>query len=245
MKDFSKELSPDEIKIKQQFWKDLYIKECEKCHGTGFYLEDGYSIECNCHKKAIACANLELEGFGKKFLMYDFDTIPDTQFKQECLAYYKKFPTYYTQGKGLFIIGGSGRGKTTLLTVIVKSIMMKQFRAKYHFNAKFFLYDELVRLSYDSSKFTEFTNVIKYTDLLVLDNIGSETGLKTANRSSVYLLENILRIRDANLLPTFISTNLDAKGFIDDYSKNIFSFIQSNSVMIRASGINIREENID
>ena len=133
----------------------------------------------------------------------------------------------------------------SLLTIIAKSIMMKQFRAKYRFNAKFFLYDELVRLSYNSAKFTEFTNIIKYTDLLVLDNIGSETGLKTANRSSVFLLENILRMRDANLLPTFISTNLDAKGFIENYSKNIFSFIQSNSVMIRAAGINIREENID
>ena len=239
-------LTPDEKESERRYWENKLVKNCPLCHGTGWKESPKGLIECGCHKRMNVYTEMVNNGFGKAYLNYDFTTGTNTAFNQACLAYFKKFPSYYDEGIGLFLFGNHGRGKTVMETVIAKEVMLRMNpNNQNNFNMKFFLYDDLVRLSYSSSNERELENIIKHTSLLVLDNIGSETGLNTANKSSVNLLENILRNRSMMLKPTFMSTNFDMEDLPSMYSQVIFDLIRNKFKIIFADGKDIRKDEAD
>ena len=180
-----------------------------------------------------AVVECELNGFGKAYLNKKINSGHLQTLIQE---YFNNFLEYEKQGKGLFIFGKANTGKTIAVHILAKNI----FQAKNplllnSYNIRFFLYDDLVRLSLSDKSFTLLESIIKRPNILVLDNIGSETGLYTQARSSVSLLENILRNREMLGKLTWITTNIDINEINNIYTKSINNIIQRNCKLICSS----------
>jgi len=180
-----------------------------------------------------ALVECELNGFGRAYLNKQMNNSHLQKFIQE---YFNNFLEYERQGKGLFIFGKANTGKTIAVHTLAKNI----YRAKNPlllnlYCIRFILYDDLVRLSLSDKSFTILETIIKLPEILVLDNIGSETGLYTQARSSVSLLDNILRNREMSGKLTWITTNIDINEISNIYTKSINDIIQRNCKLICSS----------
>ena len=174
----------------------------------------------------------ELNGFGRAYLKRKLE---QGHLQTSIQDYFKNFPKYEIDNTGLFIFGGFNTGKTIATTVLAKNIVMKKNPLLLgEFSCKFFLYDDLVRLALDGN-FSTLEPIIKQTDILVLDNIGNETGLRTQAKSSVSLLENILRNREMRDKITWITTNIDLDKISSVYNEVIASIIKRTSKLISSS----------
>ena len=209
------------------FWQGQYIKKCKVCGGSAFLLDR--NKKCVCANKCNASYQLELNNFGRKYLL---SNISDSKIKNEITKYYSNFLDYYADGKGLLIFGKHGTGKTLAVHVLAKNIMEHILDAVPNFSIHFFLYDDLVRFSYDDKSFIQLEKLIKKTNVLILDNVGNETGLKTQARSSVSLLENILRNREMIGKPTIITTTVSPNDLKQLYSEPILQIIRRNNLLV-------------
>lgn len=213
-----------------QYWTNLYVTDCPQCHGTGKKSDQSM---CDCVIKANTSANLEINGFGKKYLKLPLNNM---QIKEKLNEYLKEFPTYLQDGKGLYIFGKHATDKTLALTALARKIMAIENPLGINmFSIRFFLYDDLVRFSYDDKSFIALETIIKKTNILVLDNIGVETGLYTSARSSVSLLENIVRNREMRGLPIWITSTLSKSKLAEVYNESIMSILSKNNIFICSS----------
>ena len=220
----------NEKQLITQYWNDFYMAKCPLCHGSGRVSD---SVVCSCSIQANSSANLEINGFGRKYLKA---SLTNGLLKQKLNEYLKEFPTYCNTGGGLYIFGSHNTEKTVALTVLAKKIMAVENPLGLNgFSIKFFLYDDLVRFSYDDKSFTALESIIKKTNILVLDNIGVETGLYTTARSSVALLENIIRNREMRGLPIWITSTLPKGKLEEVYNSSIASIITKNNFIICSS----------
>lgn len=180
-----------------------------------------------------ALSECELNGFGRAYLNKKLNS---GHLQKNIQEYFNNFPEYEKQGKGLFIFGKANTGKTIAVHVLAKNIYQAKNPLLLHlYCIRFVLYDDLVRLSLSDKSFTALEVIIKQPEILVLDNIGSETGLYTQARSSVSLLENILRNREMSGKLTWITTNIDMNEISNIYTKSINNIIQRNCKLICSS----------
>ena len=180
-----------------------------------------------------ALVECELNGFGRAYLQ---KAILPGQIHKVIQEYFSNFLNYEHNGKGLFIFGAANTGKTIAVHVLAKNIFMSKNPLLLNsYTIRFFLYDDLVRLSLSDKSFTNLETIIKQPNILVLDNIGSETGLYTQARSSVSLLDNILRNREMAGKLTWITTNIDINNLNTVYTKSINNIIQRSCKLICSS----------
>ena len=180
-----------------------------------------------------ALVNCEINGFGRAYLNKKLES---GHLQKTIQEYFNNFVAYEKQGTGLLIFGQSNTGKTIAVTILAKNIIMiKNPLLLNHYNIKFFLYDDLVRLSLSDKSFTTLESLIKQPDILVLDNIGNETGLYTQARSSVSLLDNILRNREMSGKLTWLTTNIDIENISNIYTTAIYNIIKRNCKLICSS----------
>lgn len=175
----------------------------------------------------------ELNGFGRAYLR---KTLQPGHLQQSIQSYFNNFVNHEQQGQGLFIFGSANTGKTIAVTVLAKNIMMiKQSLSLNYYDIYFCLYDDLVRLALSDKSFTALETIIKQPDILVLDNIGNETGLYTQARSSVSLLDNILRNREMSGKLTWLTTNIDLENINTIYTAAICNIIKRTCKLICSS----------
>ena len=78
----------------------------------------------------------------------------------------------------------------------------------------------------------EEINKIKSREFLCIEEIGKENDTKVA----VNVLEDLLRYREDNSLPTIICTNLSPKVIKERYGNSIYSLLKGNCVPIKVTG---------
>lgn len=111
-------------------------------------------------------------------------------------------------GKGLFLHGNFGSGKTFLISAMFNEL------AKSGVKSAIVYWPEYLRSlkdSFQSNTSDEFKNKfsdVKYANLLLIDDLGAE-GVSTWNRDEI--LGTILQYRMQQNLPTFITSNLNIK----------------------------------
>ena len=221
------EYSEHEKLVIAEFWHNHYTSQCPKCHGLGRV----DNIVCSCTKLANVSSNLEQNGFGRKYLMGKLTN----QYLMNLLTnkYLNHFSAYLNEGKGLFLCGPHDTQKTLATTILAKTIMNVENPLNMNsFSIKFFLYDDLVRFSYDDKSFIALDSIIKKTNILVIDSLGAEIGLKTVNKSSVSLLENILRNRTTRGLITWITTDQLSSDIKTNYNVPIYKIINRDCLII-------------
>ena len=152
------------------------------------------------YKKNITCFDLPKEiseaSFSKVYR--------DDNKRLPIFKYFKEFMDSYLKdkkGKGLYLSGSFGSGKTYLVAALFNEL------AKKNISSALVYYPELLRSLKSSfgSDYEEKFDFIKTVPLLLLDDIGAEN---TTSWSRDEVLGPILQYRMEEELPTFFTSNL-------------------------------------
>lgn len=209
------------------------IYSCKKCSDTGIINGEW----CDCVKKiARKYAADELNERSPlklcSFADFDLSLYPDKPASEDnprrimtdnfnfCLKYAEEFSGH---GKGVFMIGKTGLGKTHLSLAIAARVIEQDFCAVY------ISAPELVR-TVDNEQFGRSSgdtlSVIADCDLLILDDLGAEN----SNERSASLLYEVINGRISRSLPIIVSTNYSINELHTHYNDRILSRLFSMNV---------------
>lgn len=175
-------------------------------------------------------------GIKKRYLSRTIDSFSVTAENKRSFEvatdYIKNFREYFTQGKGLYLEGPCGTGKTHLAIAIALAII--NTGVPVICKTSIDILGDIKRCYERNSEVTEeeFLEAYKTVDLLIIDDLGKEQ----VTEWSVPVLYSILNERYEALLPTIITTNyntsalaekLSAKGDTETAAAIISRFVES------------------
>lgn len=209
------------------------IYSCKKCSDTGTINGEW----CDCVKKIarkFAADELNERSPLKlcSFADFNLSLYPDKPAAEDnprkvmtdnfnfCVKYAEEFNGH---GNGIFMIGGTGLGKTHLSLAIAARIIERDFCAVY------ISAPELIR-NVDNEQFGRASgdtlSVIADCDLLILDDLGAENN----NERSASLLYEVINGRISRSLPIIVSTNYSINELHTRYNDRILSRLLSMNV---------------
>lgn len=231
-------------------WENRLVKNCKICKGTGSIEKgkDEPGTMCGCMQTVFLNAHLVASGVPRKFLNSSWDwegfkNNKDTMKKVK--DYSDNFVEKYMEGRGLYLYGQQGRGKSMLEAMAARDIAFQiNPDNNKRFKVAFIIFEELVQLSHESrvnyqSK-VKMNRIIAEPDLLIIDNLGSETGQKSETGHVPRFLEFILRKRNNDCLPTIISSNYTPEQLNVEYTDTIHQFVEENFDLVSVGGDNWR-----
>lgn len=176
-------------------------------------------------------------GIKKRYLLRTIDSFSVTAENKKSFEvatdYIKNFREYFTQGKGLYLEGPCGTGKTHLAIAIALAII--NTGVPVICKTSIDILGDIKRCYERNSEVTEeeVLEAYKTVDLLIIDDLGKEQ----VTEWSVPVLYSILNERYEALLPTIITTNynttalaekLSAKGDAETATAIISRFVESS-----------------
>lgn len=176
-------------------------------------------------------------GIKKRYLSRTIDSFSVTAENKRSFEvatdYIKNFREYFTQGKGLYLEGPCGTGKTHLAIAIALAII--NTGVPVICKTSIDILGDIKRCYERNSEVTEeeVLEAYKTVDLLIIDDLGKEQ----VTEWSVPVLYSILNERYEALLPTIITTNynttalaekLSAKGDAETATAIISRFVKSS-----------------
>lgn len=229
------------------------IYDCPDCQDTGYI----HNQPCHCLRHAIT-----LELYKSSNLIHileeeNFDTFDETYYndtethanlsltprenikrvRDVCLDFVRHFDDVYDN---LIFYGPTGVGKTFLTHCIAKQLLDTSHTVLYLTSLQ--LFDILEKNKFnkeDASTSNEQISYILHSDLLIIDDLGTElVNSFTASQLFYFIEERHIRQRS-----TIISTNLSFQELRDRYSERIFSRFTGyyNFLMIVGEDIRIRK----
>ena len=217
--------------------------DCPACSDSGYV-----DIRmCECMKKALTLAGFESSGISKLLETQTFDNFS--------LDYYADKPEVYRTMSGifefvksyaekfdpeksdnLFLMGGTGLGKTHLSSAVARRIIERGFDVFYVTAINMVSDFEAEQFGNHRGVRGEFTDKYFECDLLIVDDLGTEL----TNQFTVSCLYNVLNMRINRHLPTLISTNLMQNELMQKYSERITSRILGEFRILPFLGTDIR-----
>lgn len=171
------------------------------------------------------------------FSIFDNDTLPTIKMAYEKMQIFcEKFPE--TKNTNILILGGVGTGKTYLTACIANEIEQRGFSclflSAFRFNHLCLTY----HTTFEASR-NDVLNALLKTDLLVIDDLGTESILKNV---SIEYLYTVINERMLNGLHTIINTNLTPDALEARYGERTVSRLFSKRVCltIALSGKDLR-----
>lgn len=222
--------------------------DCPLCHDTGYV--DG--VRCRCFDRiasGILYGDGSLSEIQKKSGLASFsfepysDTMTDrtggrTDLENARAAYAAAKDAagrIGSSGSSLYIYGNTGVGKTWLSQCVASEALQKGHSVLYFSAGDFF--DTLVKSAYSGREGEDAAmRLIRRCDLLVLDDLGTETS--TAFTVSAFF--RVINSRLAEQKSTIISSNLSLRELSGKYSERVFSRIMDGYHIIRLTGNDIR-----
>ena len=243
-------------KIPKDAIKPAY--ECDICHDTGFITLKNQKTElCNCMKQKIFDIQFNKSNIGnlnkENFDNFNFDVYSDKIDKEKynanisprqnilniksiALNFIKNFDN--PEEKNLLFIGSPGLGKTFLSNCIAREILLKKKTVLYQ-TAPIML-ENLADYRFGKSDFKEVYDNIINVDLLIIDDLGTES----LNSIKIAELFNIINARllynNHKVKKTIISTNMNMNYLFDTYGERIFSRFVGDYNVCRFFGEDIR-----
>ncbi|MCM1006912.1 MAG: ATP-binding protein [Ruminococcus flavefaciens] len=211
---------------------------CPKCSDTGYY----NNRFCDCFKKLCGklsadelnkSAHLKLSSFSSFSLSYykgdDYFTM------QKILEFTHQYAETFTPESGsIFMFGETGLGKTHLSLAIANRVLEKGYSVIYDSAVNILRNIEHEHFSREHS--SEMIDLVMSTDLLILDDLGTEYETSFYN-ATIY---NIINSRLNSGKPTIISTNLNFDGISRRYESRVVSRIISVYSCLEFKGDDVR-----
>lgn len=156
--------------------------------------------------------------------------------------YISDIDSRYAENKGLFLYGSNGVGKTFLASIVA----MEAYRWRYStkrvsfadYVQKYTRVWDAVNIEQREELESELYTEYKAVEFLILEEIGKEIDSKIA----APVLEDLLRYREDQHLPTVICTNLDIDMVEERYGYSITSLIKGNMTPILIEGADKRSK---
>ena len=166
----------------------------------------------------------ELARIPRKYWKTKWSYYPDdSPQKKKLLEYVDNLDNHRKDGIGLYLAGATRQGKTAAVTLIAKEIIRRDGFPLFvpcHDIAK-------IEMSKDPED-VELSNKMRNVTFLILDDLGADSGKETA----ASMVEQIIRDRDGQLLPTLFTTNIDDADVEKHFGKALFELILEMSVLV-------------
>lgn len=224
--------------------------DCPICRDTGYH---GSKL-CDCVKRRAAeiqkknlssLLPVERETF-ETFRLDYYNTQPDFRFGiapremaqfnfQKCRQFADQFGSSY---ENLLLYGSAGLGKTFLSSCMARRVTERGFSVIYDTAISIFDQYNIVKFKgRDHSAASQALNRFHNTDLLIIDDLGTEM----PNAFHTSCLYDLLSRRLMRRLPTIVNTNLLPDELENRYSAAIASRILGEFTQLRFIGEDIRK----
>lgn len=161
---------------------------------------------------------LKNAGIGKSYWGCSVKKIPDTcSYKAALLEMIEKLPEDERAGKGAIFYGNHGHGKTSSSMIMLKSAMARGGQA-FHRMAATVEHSYEKRWVETNLDGIEVWDLLTRSQLLSLDDLGHELAAGGYKVGDTRIIEELIRLRYDDLLPTYITTNLPLKELVGQYS---------------------------
>lgn len=180
----------------------------------------------------------------KRFQDANFETLDKIGIPEDIKDNYLKakqyadsFQSYYSRGIGIMMMGSVGRMKTTLAIAIAQYIMRHGWSAYFVPMAE--LLDTMISMSRnpDRSELMRFEEMISNTDLLILDDLGTEYQTSWVTNK----VDAIISRRYNRMRPVIITTNLLPENLKDQYAKRLYDRLKGTSILMVSGGDSLRK----
>ena len=210
---------------------------CSKCDDTGF----SNGKHCSCLKKEISKILIKNSGFPKlnKFSDSNFEIFSNKEEIKKIYSLMEKWCKKDSEKKLVYLLGNTGTGKT-YLTSCMASEFISQGKIVYLTTA-FNLSQDFLKFHRsfdDKQKANVFENYLE-TEVLFIDDLGTEPIYNNVSREYLYLLVNE---RNNKGLRTIITSNLEPIDLRDKYDERIFSRImdKEHSIVLKLESSDVR-----
>ena len=220
---------------------------CEKCRDTG-YIE---GTPCTCMRRRLMDRLYDQSNVRDVIKLENFDTFDlrlfDTEVvpaegispKENAQRNLKKAMEFaeHPEGDNLLLYGGAGRGKTFLCNCIAKEVLEHGKTVLYLTAGQLFkqLEDMRFRNKEEEEPF-DWDSEILDADLLIIDDLGTEF----ATMFTASELFRIVNDRKLRKRPVVISTNLDYRALMEQYSDRVMSRLIGEYTTLKFFGDDIR-----
>lgn len=142
-------------------------------------------------------------------------------------------------GENLLLYGGAGRGKTFLCNCIAHDVLQRGKTVLYLTAGQLFRRLEEIRFhkNEDEQNETEWDTELLDADLLIMDDLGTEF----ATMFTASELFRIINERKLRKKPVVISTNLEPKALMEQYSDRVMSRLAGEYTILKFFGEDIRK----
>jgi len=189
----------------------------------------------------ITKAMLRNAGVGRAYWGCTIGKIPDTcDYKQTLIEMINTLPADVRAGKGAVFYGDHGFGKTSASAIMLKAGMARGAQAFHRMAATVeHAYEKRwVETNLDG---VQVWDMLSQSQMLTLDDLGHELAAAGYKAGDTRIVEELIRLRYDDLLPTYITTNLSVKELTKRYqSLSSILFDTSRFRMVKANGHNWR-----
>lgn len=221
--------------------------ECPECKDTGY---DANARLCSCFKKALMIETCRRSGLGRLVDLQTFDSYSLEYFEydkdvyenmSDIYEFCKNYAeTFSRKSENLMLIGNTGLGKTHLSTAIAGKVIERGFDVCYDTATNVFTSFENERFGKTNSKFATPTERYFDCDLLIIDDVGTES----VTQFTVSSLYNLINTRAMNEKQIMLSTNLTLDEMKSKYGDRIASRLFGESIVLQFTGKDIRLQKI-
>ena len=184
-------------------------------------------------------AGIPMEFWDKSFKNFS----GNSNFKRFFSSALKNLDSFYEKGKSMFIYGGLGTGKTYSACCMLKIAVTKGYSCHYT-NMSDIINKTLSRDEGSGSYIKELSEY----DFLVIDELDKRWIFPSEKTKIIFgsNIENILRNRFQNMLPTIMCSNTISfeEIFDEDYAKAISSLSSKYVKSIPLGGLDLRRKNV-
>lgn len=239
-----KELILKENNISLDYLKPFY--ECNLCNDTGYILDNNYKSNlCTCIKQKLLnisynksnISNLDKENFDTFNVNIFSDKVDIEKYKlnisprkniisikNNAMKFVENFDD--PNAKNLLFTGNTGLGKTFISNCIANELLKKGKNVLYQ-TAPVLLETVIDNKlnKYKNNSQTDFYKNVLETDLLIIDDLGTEC-LNSMKLSELFTILNTRLLNLNNkITKTIISTNLNINNIFQNYEERIGSRI--------------------